>query len=67
MQTAEFEERLNKRLDQIASNWSFQISYLDEMRKSTLRETKIPMLIFIIISAFLVFNVALGLFGGAVV
>jgi putative ABC transport system permease protein len=35
---AEFEERLNKRLDQIASNWSFQISYLDEMRKSTLRE-----------------------------
>jgi putative ABC transport system permease protein len=60
---AEFEERLNKRLDQIASNWSFQISYLDEMRKSTLRETKIPMLIFIIISAFLVFNVALGLFG----
>ncbi len=60
---AKFEERLNKRLDQIASNWSFEINYLDEMRKSTLRETKIPMLIFIIISAFLVFNVALGLFG----
>jgi putative ABC transport system permease protein len=60
---ARFEERLNKRLDQIASNWSFEINYLDEMRKSKLRETKIPMLIFIIISAFLVFNVALGLFG----
>ena len=60
---AKFEERLNKRLDQIASNWSFEINYFDEMRKNTLRKTKIPMLIFIIISGFLVFNVALGLFG----
>ncbi len=60
---AEFESRLNKRLNQIASNWSFEVSYFDEMRKSTLRETKIPMLIFLIIGTFLVFNVALGLFG----
>lgn len=60
---ADFEERLNKRLDQIASNWSFGISYLDESRKNTLRETRIPMLVFMIISGFLVFNVALGLFG----
>jgi len=60
---AQFEEELVEALNNVASNWSFDIAYMDEMRKSRLRETKIPMLVFGIISVFLVFNVALGLFG----
>lgn len=60
---AAFEAKLLKDLNRLASNWSFEIDYMDQMRTRKLRETKLPMIIFLIVSGFLVFNVALGLFG----
>ena len=60
---AKFEERLLRELTQQYKGWSFEISYLDDLRQSKLMETYVPILIFLIISGFLIFNVALGLFG----
>lgn len=60
---ADFESRLLKDLAQISKGWTIDIAYMQDMRKDTLSETLIPMAIFLIIGAFLIFNVALGLFG----
>lgn len=61
--TAAFEAKLMKQLNQIAGNWSFEMRYMEDMRKSNLNIILIPIAIFLTISGFLVFNVALGLFG----
>lgn len=60
---AAFEEKLLTDLNRLTSGWSFDISYMDEMRARKLRAARLPMIIFLIISGFLIFNVALGLFG----
>ena len=60
---AAFEAKLMKQLNKIAGNWSFNISYMEESRKSRLRETQVPMIVLMTICGFLLFNVALGLFG----
>jgi putative ABC transport system permease protein len=60
---AAFEAQLIKDLSQIATGWSVDISYLDDMREDKMLLTFVPILIFAIIAAFLIFNVALGLFG----
>ena len=60
---AEFEAKLMKDLSRVATGWTFEINYMDEMRAKKLRSAQIPMLIFLIIGGFLIFNVALGLFG----
>lgn len=60
---AAFEAKLMKQLNKIAGNWSFNISYMEESRKNRLRETQVPMIVLMTICGFLLFNVALGLFG----
>lgn len=60
---ATVEARLFNDLGDVAKDWNLEMRYLDEMRTNTLKETLIPAIIFIVIAAFLVFNVALGLFG----
>lgn len=60
---AAFEAQLIKDLSQIATGWSVDISYLRDMREDKMMLTFVPILIFAIIAAFLIFNVALGLFG----
>jgi len=60
---AAFEAKLMKNLHQIAPGYSLEIRYIDEMRSNFLLVSFIPMLILGIIGAFLIFNVALGLFG----
>lgn len=61
--TAAFEARLMKQLHQIAPAYSMEIRYIDEMRSNFLLVSFIPLLILGIIGVFLIFNVALGLFG----
>lgn len=60
---AAVEARLFDDIKDITKNWNLEMRYLDEMRSNTLMETLVPALVFLIIAAFLVFNVALGLFG----
>ncbi|MEM6800864.1 MAG: FtsX-like permease family protein [Bacteroidota bacterium] len=60
---AAFESRLMKQLHQIAPGYSMEIRYIDEMRSNFLLVSFIPLLILGIIGVFLIFNVALGLFG----
>lgn len=60
---AAVEERLFDDILAITKDWSIEIKYMDELREETLLETWLPALIFLIISGFLIFNVALGLFG----
>lgn len=59
---ATFESQLYKFMANAVKN-SVEIKHLDEMRDSKNEVTIIPMVIFIIIAAFLIINVALGLFG----
>lgn len=60
---ASVEERLFEDIQQITKDWSIEISYMEDMRRLVLMETWIPSLVFLVICAFLIFNVALGLFG----
>jgi putative ABC transport system permease protein len=59
----QFEERLTKRLALIAPDWIFRIETLEDMRTSYLKEYMLGLGIFGVVAGFLVFNVALGLFG----
>jgi len=59
---ARFESELYKFMTNAVKN-AVEIQHVDEMRVSKNKETIIPMIIFIIISVFLIINVALGLFG----
>lgn len=61
--TAAFEARLMKNLHQIAPNYSMEIEYIEELRDDFLLFSIIPMLVMGIIGTFLIFNVAMGLFG----
>ena len=58
-----FEAKLQKQLNQLAGNWSFRIAYMKEQRADKLKETQVPIIILLTICGFLIFNVALGLFG----
>ncbi|MEZ5042318.1 MAG: ABC transporter permease [Saprospiraceae bacterium] len=60
---ASFESKLIKELSQLAKGTILEVSYLDNMRKDVLLEIWLPMIIFIVISGFLILNVAMGLFG----
>jgi len=61
--TAAFEARLMKNLHQIAPDYSMEIEYIEELRADFLLFSIIPMLVMSIIGTFLIFNVAMGLFG----
>jgi putative ABC transport system permease protein len=60
---AEFEARLAKDLVNIGKDWSVEIQHLDAMKSTQNLLTFIPLLIALIVCAFLVVNVAMGLFG----
>lgn len=60
---ASVEARLFDDIQQITKDWTINIRYMDELRRLVLMETLIPSLLFLIICGFLIFNVALGLFG----
>jgi putative ABC transport system permease protein len=58
-----FESKLNARLKQLHSEWTYVIVPLPEGRKSMLTTQMIPLLIMSVIAAFLLVMVAFGLFG----
>lgn len=60
---AVFEAQLVKDITLMAKGWSVEVSYLTDLRKDRQNTTLVPTLIFLIICAFLLINVALGLFG----
>lgn len=59
----ELEERLMKQLKLIAKNWTLKMSTMEGARSNSFKTTLIFPLIVLIICGFLIFNVALGLFG----
>jgi putative ABC transport system permease protein len=61
--TAAFEERLARRLQDVARGWSFEIRPLEELRRESRMEAIGPLLAFGIIAAFLLLMVGLGLTG----
>ena len=60
---ARFEESLLKRLSSIAPGWSLQVETLSAKRTSYIKEMLLGLLTLGTVAGFLVFNVALGLFG----
>lgn len=60
---ANFEAKMIKDLAAMVPGWGMEVSYLTESRKNRQNLTLVPVIIFLIISGFLLINVALGLFG----
>lgn len=60
---AVFEQKLTSDLSKISPNWTFDVSLLKENRINVNRIALGPFIIFSIIAGFLIFNVALGIFG----
>lgn len=60
---ATFEAQLVKAIAAMAPGWGIEVSYLAESRANRHKLTLVPVIIFLIISGFLLTNVALGLFG----
>jgi putative ABC transport system permease protein len=58
-----FEERLLKQLSAIAPGWNLKIETLSDMRSSYIKDKLLGIVTIATIAIFLVFNVALGLFG----
>lgn len=61
--TSGFEEKLLKEAGTVATGWKLDVKYMEQMRASYMKENLTPLLIFAIICAFLILNVALGIFG----
>ena len=61
--TRAFEERLVRRLQDVAPEWSFEVTPLTELRESLLQQTWIPMAAACVVAIFLMIMVALGLTG----
>jgi putative ABC transport system permease protein len=59
----DFEERLIKRLEAAAPNWSFDIVPLSQMRDDSIRFAVAPLIAVALVAGFLMLMVALGLFG----
>lgn len=60
---ANFEARLVRDLATMLPGWGIEVSYLKESRINRQNLTLVPVIIFLVISTFLLTNVALGLFG----
>ena len=58
-----FEAKLTKELAGLGSGWSIEVQHMDNMKHNQNNIVLIPLLILFIVSGFLIFNVALGLFG----
>jgi putative ABC transport system permease protein len=61
--TADFEEKLVSKLQQVARDWSFEVEPLAEMRETSFKLSLAPLAIVGIIAAFLIIMVGLGLTG----
>lgn len=61
--TADFEQKLNTNINLTAKGWRFFVDDLEATRKRTSRGDWIPIVAMLSICAFLIINVALGLFG----
>jgi putative ABC transport system permease protein len=60
---ANFEAQLVKDLGAITSGWAIEVSYMENQRANAQNITLVPVIIFLVVSGFLLINVALGLFG----
>ncbi len=60
---ATFEAQLVKDITAMVPGWGAEVTYLSESRTNRHNLTLVPVIIFLIISGFLLTNVALGLFG----
>ncbi len=60
---ANFEARLVKEVLGVGQGWGAEVTYLTESRKNQHNLTLVPVIVFVIISTFLLINVGLGLFG----
>jgi putative ABC transport system permease protein len=60
---ANFEAKLVKDIASVLPGWGIEIGYLTDSRKNRQNLTLVPVTIFLIVSGFLLTNVALGLFG----
>ncbi|MCF0053464.1 FtsX-like permease family protein [Dyadobacter sp. LJ53] len=60
---ANFEAKLVKDIAIMLPGWGIEVSYLKESRLNRHNLTLVPVIIFLIVSGFLLTNVALGLFG----
>jgi len=58
-----FEAKLTKELAGLGSGWGIEVQHMDNMKNNQNNIVLIPLLILFIVSGFLIFNVALGLFG----
>ncbi|GAB3517588.1 hypothetical protein GCM10027442_37130 [Emticicia fontis] len=61
--TVETEARISKDLVKLGKDWSVEVQHLDNMKDNKNRLIWVPILILFIVCSFLIFNVALGLFG----
>ncbi|RFS16964.1 ABC transporter permease [Emticicia sp. C21] len=61
--TVETEALVSKAIVQLGKDWSVEIQHLDNMKANKNRIIWVPILILLIVCSFLIFNVALGLFG----
>jgi len=59
----QFEDRLVKRLSAMAPGWTMKIKNLEELHDQGIKDVLMGMLLYVIVAGFLIFNVALGLFG----
>ena len=60
---AAFEAKLTKDLGLMNKGWTVEVAYMENQRQNAHDITFIPVVIFLIVSGFLLINVALGLFG----
>ena len=60
---ANFEAQMVRDVTSTVRGWSVEVIYLTDLRKSRQNQALVPVIIFLIICAFLLINVALGLFG----
>ena len=58
-----FEEQVNELIQSVTGGWPFIIRHIDSARRLANKKIWIPMILIIAICLFLIFNVALGLFG----
>ncbi|WP_345241965.1 ABC transporter permease [Nibrella saemangeumensis] len=60
---ASFEAQLTRDLGTMTQGWNIDVSYMENQRKNAHKLTLVPIIIFLVVSGFLLINVALGLFG----
>jgi putative ABC transport system permease protein len=58
-----FEEKLTKRLSSLIKDWNPRIENMQEMRSTYIKDVMTGIITMSVIAGFLIFNVALGLFG----